>query len=81
MLADRDKDPEEPLKNVAISHLPGDKLVMNRGKGYKGGVEIQGAVTLPEKLTVQGVDVVAEIKALRAEIKALKAKLGQPAPA
>lgn len=80
ILANKEKDPEEPLNNVALSHMPGDKLVINRDKGYKGGVEVQGFVTVPEKLTVQGLDLVAEIKQLKDEVKALKAKLAQYAP-
>ena len=56
--------------------MPGDKLVVNRGKGYEGGVEVQGTVTVPEKLMVEGLDLAAEIKQLKTDIKAIKAKLG-----
>jgi hypothetical protein len=33
---------EESKRNVALSHVKGDKLVINRDKGYEGGVEIEG---------------------------------------
>lgn len=75
VLADIDNDKDTPPKNVALSHMPGDKLVVNRDKGYKGGVEIQGSVSIPEKIIVQGMDLAAEIKQLKDEIKTLKAKL------
>lgn len=37
-------------QNYALSHTLGDKLVINKGKGYKGGVEIEGAVTIKDSL-------------------------------
>jgi hypothetical protein len=30
--------------NYALSHMPGDKLVINRGQGFSGGVRIEGTV-------------------------------------
>lgn len=61
---------DQALGNYALSHMDGDVLVLNRGKGFKGGVRIEG-----DKITVGDKDLLAELKALRAEVDALKAKV------
>ena len=62
----------------AMVHGHGDKLVLNWGQDYKGGVEINGHVT------VGGVDVAAlaaTVQALQAKVAELEAKLDQaPVP-
>ena len=77
VLADIERDKEAPASNVALSHLPGDKLVINRAGGYKGGVTIEGAVTIPVTLTVDGLNLAAELKQLKAEITQLKSRLAK----
>ena len=42
----------ERLHNFALSHTVGDKLVINRGGGYRGGVEIEGSVNIKENLII-----------------------------
>ncbi|MCI5130043.1 MAG: hypothetical protein D3904_00635 [Candidatus Electrothrix sp. EH2] len=37
--------------NIALSHSDGDKLVINRGDGYKGGVDIEGNVHVSGNLS------------------------------
>jgi hypothetical protein len=47
----------DPTKmNIALSHMPGDLLVVNRGKGYAGGVKIEGTTEIDE-LKVGGVTI------------------------
>ncbi|MGB5445091.1 MAG: hypothetical protein WBM99_06240, partial [Psychromonas sp.] len=43
---------EESKRNVALSHVEGDKLVINRGKGYQGGGEIDGNVNIKDNITI-----------------------------
>ncbi len=44
---------EESKRNVALSHVGNDNLVINRGKGYTGGVQIQGNTRVDGNLEVQ----------------------------
>ncbi len=48
-----DKDIDASMSNVALSHTEDDTLTINREKGYKGGVKIEGDVTVPDILSVQ----------------------------
>ncbi|MCU0567577.1 MAG: hypothetical protein MUF49_13385 [Oculatellaceae cyanobacterium Prado106] len=41
------------LSNVALSHMPGDQLVINRGGGYTGGVSVEGNLQVGG-ITLQG---------------------------
>jgi hypothetical protein len=43
---------EESKRNVALSHQAGDRLIINRDKGYVGGVEIEGSVRVNENITI-----------------------------
>lgn len=43
---------DEKKRNVALSHVAGDKLVINRDKGYVGGVEIEGVVYVKDSMFV-----------------------------
>jgi len=67
---------KNPTSNFALSHMEGDTLVMNRGAGYTGGVVIEGEVHVPNRLVVENRDVGKELAMLRAELDALKAKVG-----
>ncbi len=40
-------------KNIALSHGASDKLIVNRGGGFAGGVTIEGEVTLTGQATVE----------------------------
>jgi hypothetical protein len=42
----------ETTRNVALSHVEGDRLVLNRGKGYVGGVEVDGTVNVKDDLII-----------------------------
>ncbi len=56
----------------ALVHDGGDRLTLNYGGDYPGGVSIQGSVDVPDGLTVGGVDVAAELAELRARVERLE---------
>lgn len=53
---------DESKRNVALSHVEGDKLVINRGKGYEGGVEIDGFVNVKDNVIVGSPSMLPQIK-------------------
>lgn len=53
---------EESKRNVALSHVEGDKLVINRGKGYEGGVEIDGFVNVKDNMTIGSPSILPQSK-------------------
>lgn len=56
VLSNPDADPgnDQTPRNVALAHSTGDKLVINSGEGYSGGVEIEGKAKLDDEVTVEG---------------------------
>ena len=44
---------EDSKRKVALSHVEGDKLIINRGKGYDGGVEIEGNTIIVGNISAQ----------------------------
>jgi hypothetical protein len=42
------QEAQSGAQNYALSHMPGDKLVINRGQGFSGGVRIEGTATVDE---------------------------------
>ena len=76
ILLNRDENPGDDTKlNKALSHLEGDKLVINSGGGYTGGVTIEGKVEILHEGAL--LDLVGEISNLRAEINDLKKRLAK----
>lgn len=43
---------QESKRNVALSHTAGDRLTVNRNKGYVGGVEIHGTVNVQDNMII-----------------------------
>ena len=46
------KSAEEGATGFALSHMHGDKLVINRDNGFKGGVNVEGNVTVSDALLI-----------------------------